>query len=316
MSKGALFWNSGRGKIGSIVLSNLKGQQITKAYQPNVTNPKTGLQTLQRIQMAQCVKFYKRAIANFFQFAFEDKTKIESYFNAFVSNNINRFFLLPKKLVLNQAMPAYGMNIILTKGSLGNFTSENNNGILLSFEDNNFQIEFTEAGELQNTVGAWSRLLIDSYGFLPGDILTLVYISSKVSYQNYKETTNQTPPEWSYLQFVLDSSSAVEIANVTSKKGNFKIDSFSARGVQITTNTSAESAAAAFIITRKVSGKLLCSTSKLYLSESAEDFIDVTATDAELTTVLKSWDMSSTAILEGGVEAVQEAFTEKINNPI
>lgn len=73
MAKGNLFWNLGRGKVGSLVLSINKGQVVTRQYQPNVANPRSNAQMLQRARFASCVNFYKRASENFFKFAYEDK---------------------------------------------------------------------------------------------------------------------------------------------------------------------------------------------------------------------------------------------------
>lgn len=61
MSKGSLFFGNASGKLGQVVLSTLKGQQIARAWQPKVANPKTSQQQLQRAKFANAVKFFKRA---------------------------------------------------------------------------------------------------------------------------------------------------------------------------------------------------------------------------------------------------------------
>lgn len=87
MSKGNPYWNLSRGKVGSLVMSINKGQVVTRQYQPNVANPRSNAQMLHRARFASCVNFYKRATANFFKFAFEDKRPIESDYSAFMRHN-------------------------------------------------------------------------------------------------------------------------------------------------------------------------------------------------------------------------------------
>lgn len=65
MAKGPLFIGTFTGKIGNVVgynlkLSNDKVVQATRVYQPNVANPKTELQAIQRMKVAPAVNFYRQ----------------------------------------------------------------------------------------------------------------------------------------------------------------------------------------------------------------------------------------------------------------
>lgn len=54
MAKGNLFLGKARGKVGDVILSNLNGVQIARAYQPQVKNPQTSSQAAQRAAFATC----------------------------------------------------------------------------------------------------------------------------------------------------------------------------------------------------------------------------------------------------------------------
>ena len=88
MSKGNMFINKAAGKVGNLVLYTRSGEQVMRAYQNKVKNPRTLEQVMQRAKFANAVKFYKRAVKNFFPLAFEDQKQNESAFNAFMRHNI------------------------------------------------------------------------------------------------------------------------------------------------------------------------------------------------------------------------------------
>ena len=66
MAKGNMFIGNGSGKVGNLVVATRAGEQITRVYQPRVANPKSYQQMLQRAKFANAVKFYKKAVQNFF----------------------------------------------------------------------------------------------------------------------------------------------------------------------------------------------------------------------------------------------------------
>lgn len=59
MAKGNLFMGMARGKVGSVVFSRLAGQQISRAYNSQVSNPKTVAQQLQRACFATATRASK-----------------------------------------------------------------------------------------------------------------------------------------------------------------------------------------------------------------------------------------------------------------
>src|SRR5574344_1437068 len=121
MSKGSLYFGKASGKLGQIVLSNVKGQQIARAWQPKVANPRTSVQQMQRAKFANAVKLYKRATQNLFKFAYEDKRKTESDYNAFMRHNVERSMIVNRKSYDNPSFPALG-DWVIAFGSLGEMT--------------------------------------------------------------------------------------------------------------------------------------------------------------------------------------------------
>ena len=125
MSKGSLFFGNASGKLGQVVLSTVKGQQIARAWQPKVANPKTSQQQLQRAKFANSVKFFRRAQQNLFKFAFEDKRKNESDYNAFMRHNVVSSAVLDRVVYDNFNYPALADNWLLSFGSLGEINADN-----------------------------------------------------------------------------------------------------------------------------------------------------------------------------------------------
>lgn len=91
MAKNNMLLGYARGKVGDIVFQRRKGEQIIKARNRNPNNPRTWSQQMQRVRMYAPVAFYKKAIENFFRFAFETKKPNETDYNAFMRENLNAF---------------------------------------------------------------------------------------------------------------------------------------------------------------------------------------------------------------------------------
>lgn len=88
MAKGNIMTGTLRGKIGDIIFSRQGGEQRSRAYIPEVKNPKTRSQMVQRAQLSNLVSFY-RNIIRLFPSAFQNKPSNQSDYNQFVSKNLN-----------------------------------------------------------------------------------------------------------------------------------------------------------------------------------------------------------------------------------
>lgn len=73
----------GKGKIGNVVLSGLKGQTVAKQLNSSPSNPRTVAQTENRVKMANAVLAWQ-FLSQFFSYAKGIRKPLESVYNAFV----------------------------------------------------------------------------------------------------------------------------------------------------------------------------------------------------------------------------------------
>lgn len=273
MSRGNMLLSQAKGKVGSLVFSVLKGQQITKTYQSK-NGSKTFSQVAQRVRLANPVAFYKLATGAFFKFAFEDKQRLESDYNAFVRENL-------------MAVPAYqskdeaSRNIILpapyklSKGSFANGVVEvGTNACVISIS----------ATAAPTTIGALTTAMLKAHPELgEGDMLTIVcvYGNSDSDFTSFE-----------FVQIVLNSTSTATIPSST-PSGNASISA--------TTSTFSaaldDGSAVAIIVTRNNGGKIFANNSKLVLSNNAATAYAAAHSDAKLQTAASSYGYTE-AILD------------------
>lgn len=168
MAKGNIILGYLRGSIGDITFFRAKGQQLSRARNRAPANPRTVAQMDQRAKMACAVKFYTQVGTNFFKYAFEGKNDNESYFNAFVKNNILLGGYIGKQASRVYDFPALGAWQI-SSGTLPEITApfpQSVNGVVFSVG--------TVSGSPITTISALSNALIgsDSSRWREGDILT------------------------------------------------------------------------------------------------------------------------------------------------
>lgn len=208
MSKGNMLLGHARGKVGSVVFSRLKGQQVTRALNPNPNNPRTAAQMYQRALFADAVKFFTRGRRNLFQFAFENKKANESDYNAFMRENAKRGVVISKAAFDNYGYPALG-NWIMSKGTLVP------TGARLSANDG-ITAQFTRPGTTVPTIttlGQLSALIIDGVDYLAGDIITIVNIevTNATGIPSVEGTQGNT--QWYINQIMLDANSTQPLAD-------------------------------------------------------------------------------------------------------
>lgn len=168
MAKGNIILGYLRGSIGDITFFRAKGQQLSRARNRAPANPRTVAQMDQRAKMACAVKFYSQVGTNFFKYAFECKKDNESYFNAFVKNNILLGGYIGKQASRVYDFPALGAWQI-SSGTLPEITApfpQSVNGVVFSVG--------TVSGTPLTTISDLSKALIgsDSSRWREGDILT------------------------------------------------------------------------------------------------------------------------------------------------
>ena len=168
MAKGNIILGYLRGSIGDITFFRAKGQQLSRARNRAPANPRTVAQMDQRAKMACAVKFYTQVGTNFFKYAFEGKKDKESYFNAFVKNNILLGGYLGKQASRVYDFPALGAWQI-SSGTLPEITApfpQSVNGVA-------YNVGTVRASPI-TTISELSKALIvsDNIRWREGDILT------------------------------------------------------------------------------------------------------------------------------------------------
>lgn len=108
MAKGNLFMGMARGKVGSVVFSRLEGKQVSRAYNSEVSNPKTRPQAIQRAVFATVSKT-AAAISKVVESSFDgfknganSRREFVRVNNALLLDSFNNgaAYLLPKKSML------------------------------------------------------------------------------------------------------------------------------------------------------------------------------------------------------------------------
>lgn len=311
MSKGSSYWGTATGKIGNTVVRVRKGVRVESAYQPNVSNPRSGGQVVQRGKFADAVGFYKRAMANFFKMAFEDKKTNETDFNAFMRHNVSRGYVYSRQMVTGGegALPYIG-KWLLSYGSLQNFP--------LTVDSTGIQAQafMPETTEAQTTMGTMFSNWISAGFAQEGDIFTVVRIMTSADGAGYDEYSDEqlgllpgftytgtllagAPPKWIVDQYIVSSKSSTLLSSL--RWLDFKTDGTNYFNFSDMVIDSAPSArAAAIIITRKTANGLLCSTSPLVWDNTAETMMTNMATDNWLEGQRKAWN-SQNVILAGAL---------------
>lgn len=316
MAKGNMFIGNGSGKVGNLVVATRAGEQITRVYQPRVANPKTYTQMLQRAKFANAVKFYKKAVQNFFKFAFEDKKKSESDYNAFMRHNVMNSTLLIKGNVDDAYFPALG-RWQMSSGSLPNPFD------IQKAEASGFS--FLNDGVIDGSpnIGQISSSLIGQ-GFNTGDIITFVLITSPVTYLDFDLSnlydSGLKQPEWLIVQFVVDTKDnrSLSQANYVGSRylglAGFEGNSLVVADGAISWDGSFDDqmAATCCIVTRKTGSGVMATNTTLFGNTNFDKMLsDAEVTDYE-NEVLVSWGARESAILKGSIATRSGAGTESV----
>ena len=300
MSKGSLFFGNASGKLGQVVLSTVKGQQIARAWQPKVANPKTSQQQLQRAKFANAVKFFKRAQQNLFKFAFEDKRKNESDYNAFMRHNVVSSAVLDRMMYDNFNYPAFADNWLLSYGSLGEIEAENEPSDKEVLRLLTLPLGTGEVANL--TIASASKAFVDNYKAINGDFVTVVGIKSSV-----KSLTEDpfAAPEWHILQFVVDTTNTGKLLEYLEKQDEDASAFFSKDGREpaniIFSFDNDGSSWLGVILSRVTANGVKVSTSPLVPNYYAYEIYKNTLALPYRQSALNSWGRSSEPILKGGI---------------
>ena len=294
MSKGNMFNGYARGKVADVVFSRMKGQQITRAYNPMPANPKTEAQMLQRLKLASCTRFYKRGVNALFKYAFEDKKEKESEYNAFVRHNIANAILVTKDLYNVSGYPSFGL-WQLTQGSLpvAQISVQEDNSIL-----------WTDAyGPINTEWGYVGDALKENVGLQDGDIVTAVLIKQNV----FGTGGYINPPATTPTEAIMDNVISWQIKQaIIGKDTQYEVGELLGFGYSLTEgnlhlipNITNESCAVALIYSRNTPNGLRVSDSYLLYING---WITVEMTSDEyIQECLQSYGYNPQAILQGSI---------------
>ena len=315
MAKGNMFIGNGSGKVGNLVVATRAGEQITRVYQPRVANPKSYSQMLQRAKFANAVKFYKKAVQNFFKFAFEDKKKAESDYNAFMRHNIMNSPLLVKGNVDDAYFPALG-RWQMSSGSLSNaFSIEKSDASGFTF--------FNEGIKANASIGDISSALIGQ-GFHTGDIVTFVLITSPVTYLDFDLTnlydSGLKQPEWLIVQFAIDARDTRDISQANYLGSRSGISGYEGNSLLVNDNGTIqwdgsfddEMAATCCIVTRNTGSGVLATNTSLFGNTVFDNMISAAEGTNYENEVLVSWGAREGAILKGSIATRSGAGAESV----
>lgn len=298
-----------KGRIGNNWFAHArdaKGRPVTRTGTINTTpnNPRSASQQQRRAKFANAVKFYQRAQNNFFRFAFEDKKKNESDYNAFMRHNIDNSLLLDKSLVQNSNFPALGDQWQLSQGNLTNF--------LLIGDDVGWTMGdgFSVAcyGE---TIGDVSKNLKNDYGIEDGTIITFVFIGTQLSYDNVLDNTPTIlQPVWNIFQMIVDVSDDTLIDFMPHTNDNMMNRIYNADNrIIFNVKEPFVSFWAGVVITKKKNSGLYCSTSYLMPNNSAKALVEYYNELERVSAALDSWSKTDETILQGSVSGSSSRVT-------
>lgn len=309
MAKGNVLLGYGRGSIGDVVLSRVKGQQVAKARNRKPANPRTQSQMMQRSRFLAPVKFFARGIQAMFTFAFEDKKAFESDYNAFMRHNAKRGVYLTKANADNASFPAVG-SFIMTKGSLSNM------GIMIDEIGSGTRaviLGHVPANKItaETTWGDLCKMLKESgTAITEGTIMTYYHITTdaKKDAQDilYVEE-NATAPKWDIKQIVFDSTSTMPLADAPITLDGDEFAKQVLLGVPVP-----ETAPDGFgyVLSQNTANGLKVSTSIIQLSGVLEAGLDAMTTPSYGELVAASWGASEDAILQGSIAKKAAASAE------
>ena len=308
MSKGSNFWGTARGRLGNMVISSVKGQQIERRYQPNVSNPRTFAQMRQRAVFANAVKFFRHSQQNLFKFAFEDRGQRESDYNAFMRHNVQFFTPVCKMASDNPTLPALGFNLALQL-SVGSLPAPDTGFFNKAAYDATFGLDcgglIEHEAEEVFLWGEVSKALVKNYGLSNGDIITIVIIDTHMTYEKFDEIIIKgidaaEPAEgavWTITQKQVDTDSTEDVTK------NIQGNRWFAVHNGITEKPNDNLYFGSVIFSRNITGrKLMVSTGTLNCSQK-DGYLKALATRDSIKekAVLESWGANPEAILQGAL---------------
>lgn len=307
MAKGNIILGYLRGSIGDITFFRAKGQQLSRARNRAPANPRTVAQMDQRAKMACAVKFYTQVGTNFFKYAFEGKKDNESYFNAFVKNNILLGGYIGKQASRVYDFPALGAWQI-SSGTLPEITApfpQSVRGVAYNVG--------TVSGTPLTTISDLSKALIgsDSSRWREGDILTcLCYCATNYSTLPTISTDQGNRAYTAVWQIRLSTSNTDTLPSIEFPLLEMSFDcQLDTNGLSFIGSTGSEYTNNLYcfgmIHSRNTASGLKVSSSTMVAPQSP-DLLSVVSlpSGSYYNAVIADWQATDEAVLQGGLSTV------------
>lgn len=309
MSKGNMLLGYARGKVGSLVFSRRKGEQITRARNYHPANPRTLAQMSQRMRMYAPVGLYKATLASNFKYAFQDQRSNESAFNAFVRKNIAIAPWVGKTLASQLAPIPFPA--LVSDGSLqsvNTIVGALTESIGGQFESIHWGTAVLGLAELDNmSVADVSAAIITAYPTLQyGDMLTFITISAQgLSIEGGDVLFNGVDTlQYRTAQLVLSSADNTPVNDLgfvhvwPSDDTGGAPKGIALVGGDAPFDASEVVSAGAIIVTRKSGNTVLASTERLQLNEFAAEVYNLMSTEAYRQSAAQSYLVQENPLLD------------------
>lgn len=279
-------------KLAGMALYELNGQTVARELAATVTNPRTQAQMAQRMRLSNMVQFWKKSRPWSKHGAFENKKSTWSDYNAFVSANmgITSPYLTKEQVAQGACVLA---PYTISRGSLPVVQTLANETEVKFVSNIYLVIDDIDVLDGSYTIGEVSRSIIaNNNGIQDGDQISLVVYTQQMQ--------NGVPyVVCRYFEITLDVNSEnavwntpwLQILNVGSGKG------------VLAHNYDDTTCAAAFIISRKVGGKIMTSTEKLVLNASATAFYQQFVSSTQRSAAIASYGEDTTNFLDPNTRA-------------
>lgn len=256
MAKNNLFLGSARGSVGDVTMYVRNGAQVSRLRRRDISNPRSGSQSLQRSLFAPVAKFYA-PLSVALEKSFEGKNKSESY-TAFLKENLRVAkagnYRLPKDYGF------FPLPFMLSKGTIQpvqyTFGGAGTEALLIDNTDDILQ-------DGVGTVGDVSKVF-KALGYLEGDQVTVIAVKSPLAGDDL--SGDYFP---SYARFNIAEDSTVDLDDVFS---GFNFDYSTVDGLSVLSTDSYHLHAAAVIVSRYENGVWRRSTQFLACNDAIMEF--------------------------------------------
>lgn len=294
-----------RGKVGSLVFTRCKGEQVARAYNARPNNPKSPKQILQRMKIYAPTALYRLFAPNFFKFAFDDQKVNETDYNVYMRKNIANSPWVDKNLATQYAVLPFPAR--LSDGALPSvqqfFGSFKTSG---GADRWGVGFNFYEESTIDNaTVAEFTRNIKRLYpSLVDGDMITFVVVEGEGLSVELGQVLYDgvSAPTFKYSQVVLSESDDTGLDAVgltvgwseTGANPNMVV----LEGGSSTFESEDTWRGVATILTRKSGEKVLSSTSTMQLNDFGLEVYNLMRTSAYATIASQSYGVSSDIILD------------------